>query len=63
MKITGMLFYDAPDINGSRIHWVVCNDIKGSVPKSLINARAVKNPKIFMDALSKYCHKVLKGTD
>ena len=55
LKINGMIFYDAPEINGCKIDWVIQNDIKGSVPKSIFNQKAIKNPKIMMEALSKYC--------
>lgn len=59
IKMNGMVFEDAPEANGCRISWVIQNDIKGSVPKQLVNKRAIQNSKITMEELSKHCTKML----
>ena len=62
IKINGMVFKDAPEVEGCKIEWVIQNDIKGSVPKQLVNKRAIQNSKITMEALSMACNQMLNGT-
>jgi hypothetical protein len=37
LKINGMIFEDDPETQGCKLYWIIQNDIKGSVPKSIIN--------------------------
>lgn len=61
LRCNGMIFEDDESIDGCKMHWVIENDIKGSVPKSIINQRALKNPLILVDSLVKACHKIMHG--
>lgn len=61
MSIWGLVFEDAPEIKGTKVTWVMQNDIRGSVPKSIINSRMVKNPKMMIHNLNEACHKIVKG--
>ena len=42
--IYGLVFEDLADGSGCKVSWVIKNDLKGIVPRYLINARAAKNP-------------------
>lgn len=59
MTIYGLVFEDAPEVMGTKMSWVVQNDIKGSIPKSLINQRSAKNPKVMIKNLTEACHKLM----
>ncbi|CDW87073.1 UNKNOWN [Stylonychia lemnae] len=58
----GMVFEDAPDKMGTKLSWVLHNDIRGCVPKSLINSRALKNPKLMIQELTSACQKLMTNT-
>ena len=34
---------------GTKISWVIQNDLRGVVPRAIINSRAVKNPKTMIE--------------
>ena len=54
-SIFGLVFEDAPEVMGTKLSFVIHNDLKGSIPRTVINARAVKNPKLMMDNLIQAC--------
>lgn len=43
-SIFGLVFEDYQDGAGCKVSWVIKNDLKGIVPRYIINQRAVKNP-------------------
>ena len=55
--LTGMIIYDAPEINGCRFEFINRNDIKGNIPKSLVNSSALKNTKAMFESLIKVCQQ------
>lgn len=59
-KINAFLFEDILDNNGvntggTKLTWIVSQDIKVNIPLTLLHQRAVKNPKIMIDSLIKAC--------
>jgi len=44
----GLVFEDAPKVMGTKLSWVMQNDIRGVVPRSLVNSRSLKNPKLMV---------------
>lgn len=62
LTIFGFVFEDDTETMGTKMSWVMQNDIKGSVPKSLINSRMAKNPKIMIENLTKACQKIIAGS-
>ena len=36
MKVNGMVFTDAPEIEGCKLDWVIENDIGGNIPRALL---------------------------
>lgn len=56
MHMYGVLFEDAPKIMGTKLSWVTFTDLKGSVPKSLLYQRSIRNPRHLVKDLTKACH-------
>ena len=40
-----MVFEEAPEIQGTKVHWIMQNDIKGSIPKSILINRGIKGSR------------------
>ena len=57
----GIIFEEAPEIEGCKLTFLMHNDIKGSIPEALINTMAPKNPAMMMEGLTKASMKIIKG--
>lgn len=60
-KCFGLVFEDSSD-GGCKLSWVVRNDLKGIVPRYILNHRAIKNPQLMVDALTAVCKKIMTNT-
>lgn len=60
-QIFGLVFEDSTD-GGCKMSWVVRNDLKGIVPKYIINYRAIKNPQMMVEALTAVAKKIMTNT-
>lgn len=61
VKVNAMVFEDDEAIDGCRLSWVIENEIQGNLPRVILNQRAMKNPKIMIEALARACHKIKAG--
>ena len=53
--MNGMILEDDAEIKGTKISWVIENDLRGSVPRSIINMKAVNHPKKSLECLAVAC--------
>ncbi len=61
MRLNGMIIEDDSSHKGTKISWILANDLKGSLPNSMLYNMHINYQVEFMDQLSKACGLIVKG--
>ena len=61
VDMNGIIFEEDGENSGTKLIWVVKCDFMGCAPRSVLNARSLRYPKIMQESLTKACSELMKG--
>ena len=61
MRVNGMIISEDSNNRGTKISWILSNDLRGSLPNSMLINLHVKYQTTFMENLTKACTQIVKG--